>query len=471
MLKKIILCIIPIAVGMIIWFLPAPQPMVDAGHLQGWHLFALVVAIILAFIISPLPIGATAFIGITITALTGTLTVTEVLSGFSSPSIWLIVSAFIFARSFIKTGLGSRIAYSIMGAIGDSSLKLGYAFSITQTIIAPATPSSAARAGGIMFPIVRSVCSGYRSEPGESSRKIGAYLIQNLYQTEPIVCAMFMTAMAGNPLMVQMAHDTLGVNITWGGWALAACVPGVISLIVMPYFLYKIYPPEIKKTPEAKEIARQELIKLGPMSTHEKILTIVFIGAVALWAGGSIVKVDTTLVAMIAVSIMILTGVISWRDFTNESGAWDTLIWMGSLMLLAGQLSTKGFIPWFSNSVSASMTGIDWLMALGVLILVYIYSHYFFASLTAHISAMYPAFIAVAVAAGAPPMLAVLCMAFSANICLALTHYSGAPAPILFGAGYVDQRTWWKLGFVCSLMLVVIWIGVGALWWKVLGLW
>lgn len=471
MTKKIILSIIPVLVGALIWFCPAPQAMVEAGHMQGWHLFALVVAIILAFIISPLPIGATAFIGITVAALTKTLTVKEVLSGFSSPSIWLIVSAFIFARSFIKTGLGNRIAYSIMAAIGDSSLKLGYAFTITQTIIAPATPSSAARAGGIMFPIVRSVCSGYQSEPNNGPRKIGAYLIQNLYQTEPIVCAMFMTAMAGNPLMVQMANDTIGVSMTWGGWALAACVPGIISLVVMPYFLYKIYPPEIKKTPEAKQIAKDELAKLGPMSGHEKILTVVFISAVALWAGGSIVKVDTTLVAMMAVSVMILTGIITWSDFTKETGAWDTLIWMGSLMLLAGQLSAKGFIPWFSGSVSSSLGDMGWLMVLGILVLVYIYSHYFFASLTAHISAMYPAFIAVAIAAGAPPMLTVLCMAFSANICLALTHYSGAPAPILFGAGYVDQRTWWKLGFICSLVLLVIWIGIGSMWWKVLALW
>ena len=478
--KKLLLCIIPVLVGLAIWLCPAPQAMVDAGHEQGWHLFALVAAIILAFIISPMPIGATAFIGITITALTKTLTVNEILAGFSSPSIWLIVSAFIFARSFIKTGLGNRIAYNIMAAIGDSSLKLGYAFSITQALIAPATPSSAARAGGILFPIVRGVCSAYNSEPGTTSRKIGGYLIQNLYQTESIVCAMFMTAMAGNPMMVEMANSTLGINMSWGGWLLASCVPGIISLVVMPYFLYKVYPPEIKKTPEAKTLAKAELQKLGPMSRHEKILTTVFIGAVFFWATGSFwgsipslafLKINTTLVAMIAVSVMFLTGIISWSDFIKESGAWDTLIWMGALMLLAGQLSAKGFIPWFSTEVSSMMGGTSWIIALGILILVYIYSHYMFASLTAHISAMYPAFIAVAAAAGGPPMLVVLSMAFAANICLALTHYSGAPGPILFGAGYVDQRTWWKLGFAGSVVLIVIWIGIGSIWWKALGLW
>ena len=103
--------------------------------------------------------------------------------------------------------------------------------------------------------------------------------------------------------------------------------------------------------------------------------------------------------------------------------------------------------------------------------MIYIYSHYGFASLTAHISAMYAAFLGVAVAVGAPPYLAALALAFTANICLAITHYSGAPGPLYFGAGYVGIRKWWQLGFIFSIFNILIWVGIGALWWKVLGLW
>ena len=99
------------------------------------------------------------------------------------------------------------------------------------------------------------------------------------------------------------------------------------------------------------------------------------------------------------------------------------------------------------------------------------YAHYGFASLTAHVTAMYPAFVAVAVAAGAPAFLAALSLAYLSNLCGGLTHYSTGTAPIYFGAGYVDQGTWWKLGFGASVVNMIIWVGVGGIWWKVLGLW
>ena len=245
-------------------------------------------------------------------------------------------------------------------------------------------------------------------------------------------------------------------------WALASSVPALVSIVVVPYLLYRIFPPEVKHTPEAKELARAELAKLGPMSAQEMVLAASFVGALILWATSQYNNLPATLVAMLAVSVMLIGRVLEWKDVIHESGAWDTLVWMGSLIALAGQLSTLGFIPWFAQAVSAQMTGINWVAALAVLILVYMYSHYGFASLTAHITAMYAAFIAVGAAAGAPPYLTALAMAFTANICVGLTHYSGAPAPLYFGAGFIDQGTWWKVGFWVSVVNLTIWVGVGA---------
>jgi DASS family divalent anion:Na+ symporter len=144
---------------------------------------------------------------------------------------------------------------------------------------------------------------------------------------------------------------------------------------------------------------------------------------------------------------------------------------MGALVGLADYLSKLGFIPWFAKTMAASIVGIPWLQAFIVLTVVYLYAHYAFASLTAHITAMYPAFIAVAVAAGAPPYLVALALAFMSNLCMSLTHYAAGPSPIYFGAGYVDQNTWWRLGFMVSVINLIIWVGLGSMWWKVLGLW
>lgn len=467
MQKPFVRGLITVLTGVFLWFMPIPQGVPPLG----WHVFAIMAATIVGFVLAPLPMGAMALAGITVAALTKTLTLGEALSGFSSDTVWLIVCAFLFAQGFVKTGLGRRIAFIIMRAIGGSTLKLGYAFAISDLIIAPATPSSTARAGGILFPIAKSLSLAFGSEPGKTSRRIGAYLMQVVYQIEGVVCAMFMTSMAANPLMVELAAKTINVELSWGMWLLASCVPGILAMILVPLALYILFPPEVKKTPEAPRIAHEELTKMGPMTAKEKILSLIFAIALLLWCTSSINKLSAALVALMAVLVMLAANIITWKDVVSETGAWDTLIWMGGLVTLAGQLSKKGFIPWFSRAVADSMTGSGWLLTLGALLLVYMYSHYAFASLTAHIGAMYAVFIAVAVAAGAPPYLTALTMAFTANICLALTHYSGGPGPIYFGAGYVDQKTWWKLGFLISILNLFIWIGVGSLWWKILGLW
>ena len=459
--------LIVLAVGAAIWFMPVPAGLKP----QAWHLFALFVATILGFILQPLPIGSVAFIGITVTALTGTLKPAEALSGFSNGTIWLIVSAFLFAKGFIKTGLGRRIAYVLIRAIGDSTLKLGYTLAISDLIISPATPSNTARAGGIIFPIVKSLSTAFNSEPGTSPRRVGAFLMQTAYQANTITSAMFMTSMAGNPLIALLAAKTLNIQISWGLWAMAAIVPGILSLIIVPYFLYIFYPPELKKTPEAKALAIDELRKMGPMSAGEKIVAGVFVLSLLLWSTSGYTSLDATVVAMLAVSIMMLSKVLEWKDVLEEKGAWDTLIWMGSLVGLADFLSKLGFIPWFAKAVSASIVGVPWLQAFIVLLVVYMYAHYGFASLTAHITAMYAAFAAVAVSAGAPAYLVALALGFMSNLCMSLTHYAAGPSPIYFGAGYVDQGTWWKLGFMTSVINMIIWVGLGAFWWKALGLW
>lgn len=466
-MNNMVRSLVVLVIGAAIWFTPVPAGLKP----EAWKLMAIFVSTILGFILQPLPIGSLAFISVTFTALSGVLKPAEALSGFSNGTIWLIVSAFLFAKGFIKTGLGRRIAYVLIRALGDSTLKLGYTIVLSDLIISPATPSNTARAGGILFPIVKSLSTAFGSEPGSTARRVGAYLMQTAYQGNTITSAMFMTAMAGNPLIASLAANTLKINISWGLWATAALVPGLLSIIVVPYLLYKFYPPEVKKTPEAKALAAKELEQMGAMSRGEKIVAAVFVGALVLWSTSQYTKLDATVVAMLAVTVMMITKVLEWKDVLTETGAWDTLIWMGALIGLADYLSKLGFIPWFAKLVSASMVGVPWMQAFVILLVIYMYAHYGFASLVAHITAMYAAFAAVAVAAGAPVFLVALALAYMSNLCMSLTHYAAGPAPIYFGAGYVDQGTWWKIGFLVSVVNMIIWVGIGSFWWKLLGLW
>lgn len=135
-------------IGGVIWFAPHPQGV----ETQAWHLFTVLVATVVAIMLRPLPMGAMAIIGLTTAVITRTLTIEDALGGFGNRVIWLIAVAFFVARAFIKTGLGSRIAYLCMRAMGRRTLGLGYSLVAADLILAPVIPSNTARAGGGPLP-------------------------------------------------------------------------------------------------------------------------------------------------------------------------------------------------------------------------------------------------------------------------------------------------------------------------------
>jgi DASS family divalent anion:Na+ symporter len=464
---KRIAALLTVGLVAVLWFMPVPEGLKP----QAWHLFAIFMGTVVGFILQPIEAGSVALVAMVMVALTNTIKFTEVLTAFSGSTVWLIVCAFILARAFIITGLGKRIAYLVMRSFGDSSLKLVYSLVISDVIIGPAIPSNSARSGGLVFPIVASLCQAFDSHPGASSRKIGAFLMTSVWHIDFVVSAMFMTAMVGNPIAAELAKKILNVDITWMSWFVAAVVPGVVALIAIPYVLFKIYPPEIKKTPEAKEMANKVLKDMGPISRGEKIMMVVFAGLLILWATAEFTKLNGTLIAFMGLCVLLVTKVLTWDHVIKETKAWDTLVWVGSVILMSDYLNKTGFIPWFAKILENQMVGVSMLTAVVLSFVIYLYSHYFFASMSAHITSMYGALITLGVASGAPPFISAFVVAIASNICGCLTHFGSGPSPVYFGAGYVDQKTWWKLGFIVSLMHIVIWLGAGGVWWKVLGYW
>ncbi|AJR09398.1 putative 2-oxoglutarate/malate translocator [Photobacterium gaetbulicola Gung47] len=450
-----------------IWFMPVP----DGLSIDAWQMMTIFVATVLGLIIAPLPLGAMAMIGLTATTLTGLLPIRTALSGFSHPTIWMIAAAFFISRGFIQTGFGRRVGYLFISKLGHSSLGLAYGLVLTDLLFAPATPSTTARCGGIISPLFRSVAEAYDSSPEKGTEnKIGAFLVQCIFQCNAITCAMFLTSMAGNPLAANFAAEQ-GVEISWAGWALAAVVPGLVCLALIPLLMYQFFPPELKRTPEMRQLARDELQRMGAMSKAEWMIAATFVGMVTLWVFGPVLSLHATVTALAGLVFLLVTGTIQWDDILKEKEAWHTIVWFAVLVMMAGQLNSLGFINWFGEQVGASMAGMGWVVTLVILLLVYFYSHYLMASAMAHISAMYSAFLAIAIGAGAPPMLAAIVLGMFSNLYMSTTHYSSGPAPILFGAGYMSLKQWWKIGFLFTLVVIPVFMVIGGAWWKLIGLW
>lgn len=482
--------IVPAAITTAVLFGMLLIPCPDGLTPKAWGLVAIFMTTIVAIILKVMPIGVMALMAIVIVSLSQVTSasskgaVTDALNSFANPLIWLIVISVLISRGLKKTGLGSRIGYIFISFLGKRTIGIGYGLAICELLLAPFTPSNTARGGGILHPIMRSIASAFDSDPEKGTeKKVGHYLALVNYHANPITSAMFVTATAPNPLVVDYVARVTNqsFHLTWGTWALCMLLPGLVCILLMPLVIYFLVPPEIKITPNAVTFAKDELRKLGRIKPNEIVMMGVFLLLLVLWADvpamlfGPSFALDPTAVALVGLFILLITGTIDWNDVLSEKSAWDTLIWFGALVMLANELNKQGVISWFSQGLKDTilMSGISWELTAVVLVCVFLYSHYLFASTTAHISAMMLAFLTVGVQLVPAEFIMpfILMMAAASCIMMTLTHYATGTSPIVFGSGFVTLGKWWQIGFVMSVFELLVFAVVGGIWWKILGYW
>lgn len=458
---------IVICIPLIILAIPVP-----AGFsVDAWRLFAVYVGAILGIMVRPLPEPAILLIAISITSLV-LKKMGPVMSGYSNGTTWLVFTAFCLSKAFETTGLGKRIAYLLIGKIGHSSLGLGYAMMITDTIISPATPSNTARTGGIVYPIFKSLSSTLGSEPGPTGRKIGCYLNLVAYEISMTTCCLFITATAPNVVVLKFAKDILNVDISWMTWAAAAFLPVMLVLVFIPYIVYKLYPPEIKTIDNYKELSEEGLKTLGNVSLQEKILAILFVLAIVGWATTSITKFNATAIAIAFVAAALATGVFKWKDVLQAGGAWSTLIWYGGIIGMATALTQAKFFKSLADVMAKSLdlSSFSEFLAFGIILFVSVIVRYVFASTAAFATSFVPVLLTLGMVAHLPPIPLTLMLGISLSWPALLTHYGGACGPVLFGYGYVDQVTWWRIGTVITVIHFIVTMVVSFPYWRLIGL-
>ncbi len=360
--------------GSILWFYPISAELSD----QSWHLFVIFICTMVGIVLNPLPVSAIALLGASACLALGVLTTKQVLSGFSESTVWLLIFAFFIARGIIKTGLGKRMAYHLIAKIGKTSLGLSYGLVLAEFILAPIIPSVTARGGGVISPIAQSLVTAYGDHltPSQQKQNMG-FVSQVCFQANVITSAMFLTAMAANPLIQSLARKE-GIEISWGSWALGAIVPGIISLIIMPLVIYYMHPPALKHSPEAPKHALATLKAMGSLSLHELIMMIVFVALIVGWILDKKIGLDATAVALLEVVALLVTGVLNWDDAVNEKAAWDSFIWFAVMVMLSGYLAEFGVIKWVGLKVGASLSHHPAVLAVPILVAVYFYLHYLF---------------------------------------------------------------------------------------------
>jgi L-tartrate/succinate antiporter len=456
--------LLPLLLGILIALLPVPQGLSQTA----WYFFAIFCAVILGLILEPIPAAAIGFIGVFLVAALGLAgpkpadNIRWALSGFSNTTVWLIFGAFMFALGYEKTGLGKRIALILVKFLGKRTLGLGYAITFSDLILAPFTPSNTARSAGTIFPIIRNLPALYGSAPGETSRKIGAYIMWTAFAATCVTSSMFITALAPNLLALELVNKTVKISISWTEWFVGFLPVGIVLILVLPYLIYKIYPPEIKHSAEVQTWASEELGKMGKWSPKELVMALLAILALTLWIfGGKIM--DATTVAGVVISLMIITGIVTWDDILGNKSAWNVLAWFATLVAMADGLNKVGFVTWFAKSASALLTGYSPLTIMVSLVVIFFVVHYLFASITAHVTAVLPVILlAGTLVPGIDVRIFALLLCYSLGIMGVITPYATGPGPVYFGSGYVNRKDFWRLGLIFGVIFLVALMGIGT---------
>jgi len=474
----------PVVAAIVVALISPPDGLAQ----NAWYFFAIFIAVVLGLILESLPGSAIGLIGVTIVAALAPWTLfgpAELsttgfnapgraiewgLSGFSNSTVWLAFSAFMFGTAYDRTGLGRRIALSLVRVMGGRTLFLGYAVMLSDVILAPFTPSNTARSAGMIFPIIRNLPPLYDSRPNDpSARKIGAYILWTGFATSCVTSSLFLTALAPNLLAIHFIRKAGNIEITWLKWFLAFAPAGVPLLLALPLLVYVLYPPVLKQSAEAPAWARQELAKLGPLSVRECAVALLALMAILLWIfGGQFISATT--VALVVVSIMLLTGVITWDDVVSNREAWKALTLLATLVTLSDGLYRTGLVGWFATAAAEAMSGLSPNLTIVGLVGVYFLSHYLFASLTAHATAMLPILLSLGLSMpGVPFEKLALLLGLTQGIMGILTPYATGPAPVYANSGYITSAEYWRLStvfgiiFLGALLLlsapVVLWLG------------
>lgn len=458
MARLLFLCV-GIGLGLGIWFSPVPEGLDP----RAWHLFAIFAATIFLVITGAASLLLASILALVVSVFAGVLAAPVAYSGFSQGFILLIVVAFLVGRGVVNSGLGARIGYLLVRSFGKSSLGLAYSMVATDAMIAPAFPSNTARSG-VLFPIVYSLAESNGSHPDTGTRHdLGAYLMLCSMAGLGLSSALWLTAMAANPIGVAMLAER-GVAISFGTWFLASSVPTLTAMVVVPWLLYRLFPPTLTATPAAPAQAAEKLRTLGAVTPKEWLTLGTFLAMVLGWALGSWLGIDATAVAFAGLAILIIGGVFTVEDMKASGDALETLIWFGILFTLSTQLDQLGFMQFLGDRMGAWVDGLSWPLTYALLALLYVLIHYLFVSQSAHLLALFGIFLGISQPEVPTAVMGVMLL-FATNFFSILTPQASSANVIFLGSGYVTAGEVYRHGGTVVAACFVIYLVIGTPWW------
>ena len=208
-------------------------------------------------------------------------------------------------------------------------------------------------------------------------------------------------------------------------------------------------------------------------------MAVVFILALLGWAWPSIgyffqltrFYLSPTAVALVAMTVVFLSGIITWEDMVQTKAVWNTFIWFGAILGLSTALTKAKFFAWLAAFMQANLAlDVSPLVVVLILSAISVVIRYLFASSTAYIASMLPVFLTVGMAAGVNPVMFGLVLLATNAFGGLVTHYGASPGPIIYSGRLYNLKEWWTAGGILAVLSWILLFVIGIPWWTFIGM-
>jgi len=412
-----------------------------------------------------LPLAATALVPIVALPLLGVLTPDEATAPFADEIVFLFMGGFVIALALQACGLHRRLALHVLSVVGTKPRRLMLGVMLTTAVMSMWVSNTASTL--MMLPIATSVLDVALAGQRETqvARRYRSRLVLSVAYAATIGG---LATLIGSPptlVIAGIVQETFDITITFLDWMLIGVPLAAIFLAIGWAHLSRGALPEMGEGGD--EVIATELRALGPVSTRERTVAVVFLATATLWIArpflAGILPVldlisDTTVAIAAAIVLLGLPigisrrPVLSWRE-AAEGLPWGVLLLFGGGLTLASGISSSGLDVWIGDQIGgfASMPLVVLVALVAGLILLLTEM----TSNTATAATFGPVIAGLAVAQGIDPLVLLVPTALAAT-CAFMLPVGTPPNAIVYGTGDVEMSSMVRNGALLNLIGVVL---------------
>jgi len=436
---------------------------VDAGAVK---VLAVAGLMITWWVLEALPMPVVALLPLILFPLLKIASMEEASAPYANPVIFLFMGGFMLGLAIEKWNLHRRIALNIIRLTGTSGNRIVLGFILATGLLSMWLSNTATTM--MMFPIALSVIHVMK-ENNKGDGNIANFSLTIMLAIAYASNIGGIATIIGTPpnvAYVAYIEKKYAYNVDFLRWMMI-CTPLAIVLLISLYWVMVkwLFPNRIKSDFATKQLIKDELAELGPVSINEKRVLVIFICTALLWITKDIINVtqsffrlnDTIIAVIGAVALFICPAngnkgdsILEWDD--TKKMAWGILILFGGGISLANGLENAGLMQLLGQWLS-QFAGNEFMLVLVVTIVTIFLSEVM--SNVAQVIVFAPVVSSLADAIGMNPLLLGIPMTLAAS-CASMLPMGTPPNAIVFASGHIKLKQMTKAGFVMNMVAVIL---------------